>query len=142
MKKMLLTSILCTVTCVIFAQRIKTADKEFLQTKEDSLKVYASKLIEGVSADERFKADSLFTKMFVRALLTKNSFYFRFDSLESISRLYAPDSSFRIFTWQMVINENIVRQHGAIQMKTSDGSLKLYPLIDKSDVTINLADTF
>ena len=27
-------------------------------------------------------------------------------------------------------------------MKTTDGSLKLYPLIDKSDVTINQADTF
>src|SRR3954467_1025006 len=115
MKKMLLASLLCTATCLIFAQRIKPADQKLLQSKDDSLKVYASELIEGVSADERFKADSLFTKMFVRALLTKNSFYYRFDSLESISRLYSPDSSFRIFTWQMVINENIVRQHGAIQ---------------------------
>lgn len=52
-----------------------------------------------------------------------------------------PDSSFKIFTWQMVINDNVVRQHGAIQMKTADGSLKLFPLIDKSDVTQNMADT-
>src|SRR3954451_24560821 len=120
MKKMLLVSLLCTATCLVFAQRLKTADQQLLQTKEDSLKVYASKLIQGVSAEERFKADSLFTKMFVRALLTRNSFYYGFDSLESISRLYSPDSSFRIFTWQMVINENIVRQHGAIQMRTDD----------------------
>ena len=45
-------------------------------------------------------------------------------------------------TWQLVINDNVIRQHGAIQMKTSDGALKLFPLIDKSDITINIADTF
>jgi hypothetical protein len=35
----------------------------------------------------------------------------------------------------------VVRQHGAIQMRTADGSLKLFPLIDKSDVTQNMSDT-
>ena len=55
--------------------------------------------------------------------------------------LYPPDSSFKIFTWQLVVNENLVRQHGAIQMRSYDGSLKLYPLIDKSDVTTHVSDT-
>jgi hypothetical protein len=41
----------------------------------------------------------------------------------------------------MVINDNVVRQHGAIQIKAGDGSLKLFPLIDKSDVTNNMSDT-
>jgi hypothetical protein len=41
----------------------------------------------------------------------------------------------------MVVNENLVRQHGAIQMNTKDGSLKLFPLVDKSDVTAKVADT-
>ncbi|HMU73264.1 MAG TPA: hypothetical protein PKD93_11015, partial [Ferruginibacter sp.] len=97
--------------------------------------------IQGISSDDRFTSDSLFTRMLVRALKTPNSFYYPFDSLETISRLYAPDSSFRIFTWQLVINPNVVRQHGAIQMRTQDGSLKLYGLIDKSDVTTNITDT-
>lgn len=142
MKQGFLFSLFIACCLLVGAQRIKTNDLAQLQKKEDSLKVYALKLIQGITAENRFNADSIFTKMFVRALLTKNSFYYPFDSLETISKLYAPDSSFRIFTWQMVINENIVRQHGAIQMRTNDGGLKLYPLIDKSDVTINLADTF
>ena len=79
--------------------------------------------------------------MFVRALKIKNSFHYSFDSLLTISKLSPPDSSFKIFTWQMVINDNVVRQHGAIQMRTSDGSLKLFPLIDKSDITRNMSDT-
>ena len=142
MKKLFLLSLGCFFTIFLFAQRIKKGELGLLQNKEDSLKIYANKLIQGITAESRFNADSMFTKMFVRALVTKNSYYYPFDSLETISKLYSPDSSFRIFTWQMVINENMVRQHGAIQMRTNDGSLKLYPLIDKSDVTINLADTF
>jgi hypothetical protein len=125
-----------------FTQSLRNADVLQLQQKEDSLKLFADKLIQGITAADRFNADSIFTKMFVRALKTKGSFRYPFDSLQTISKLYAPDSSFRIFTWQMVINENMVRQHGAIQMNTPDGALKLYPLIDKSDITINQADTF
>ena len=141
MKTFILLSILIVNINSVFAQRLKREDISFFQKKEDSLKKYALKLIQATSAEDRFKADSTFTKMLVRALVKKNSLYFPFDSLITISKLYAPDSSFRIFTWQMVINESIVRQHGAIQMKTKDGSLKLFPLIDKSDITVNLADT-
>jgi hypothetical protein len=123
------------------AQRLTKADEKALQHKEDSLKKFAVQIIQGRMPTDRFGADSTFTKMLVRALKTPNSFFYPFDSLLSISRLYAPDSTFRIFTWQMVINENVIRQHGAIQMRTYDGSLKLFPLIDKSDVTIKLNDT-
>ncbi|UEG49524.1 hypothetical protein LK994_12860 [Ferruginibacter lapsinanis] len=122
-----------------FAQQ--HSDVVSLKKKEDSLKVYSTKLIQAINAKDRFNADSVFTKMLVRALKINGSFYYPFDSLETISKLYAPDSSFRIFTWQMVISDNVIRQHGAIQMKTYDGSLKLFPLIDKSDITVNPADT-
>jgi hypothetical protein len=122
-------------------QRISTADYKALQQQEVLLKPTAVKIIQGITSKDRFMADSLFTRQFVNALKTKNSFYFSFDSLETVSRLYSPDSSFKIFTWQMMINDNVIRQHGAIQMRTYDGSLKLYPLIDKSDVTTKLLDT-
>jgi hypothetical protein len=123
------------------AQGIIKKDYAYLQQKEDTLKDYANKIVNGQSATIRFTNDSLFTRHFVKALKTPYSFEFPFDSIETISKLYAPDSSFRIFTWQMVVNDNLTRQHGAIQMKTADGSLKLFPLIDKSDVTNNIIDT-
>jgi hypothetical protein len=132
--------LLLLFTCSIaFAQT--NTDIKVLQQKEDSLKDYSIKIIQGINADNRFNADSMFTRILVRALKTKNSFHYPFDSLQTVSILYSPDSVFRIFTWQLVINENVIRQHGAIQMKTYDGSLKLYPLIDKSDVTVNVQDT-
>ncbi|MEO5942495.1 MAG: hypothetical protein ABIP30_10835 [Ferruginibacter sp.] len=123
------------------AQQISNAGFAELQQKEDSMQAPALQIIQGRNASDRFYADSNFTRTLIRALKTPYSFHYPFDSLITISVLYAPDSSFRIFTWQMVINENVVRQHGAIQMNTKDGSLKLFPLIDKSDVTQKVADT-
>ncbi|MDO9373948.1 MAG: hypothetical protein Q7T76_06010 [Ferruginibacter sp.] len=142
MKTLSLFFLLCGFAVVTSAQRVQKSDLLLLQHKEDSMKVFADRLIQGITATDRFNADSIFTKMFVRALKTSNSFFYPFDSLQTISKLYPPDSTFRIFTWQLVVNENMVRQHGAIQMRTADGTLKLFPLIDKSDITINQADTF
>ncbi len=127
------------ITC--FAQRISPHEKKILEKKEDSLKTFAYQILNGRNAEGRFTADSQFTKTFVRALQIKNSFYYPFDSLISIAKVVPADSTFKIFTWQLVINGDVVRQHGAIQMKTSDGSLKLFPLIDKTDLIKNIADT-
>jgi len=123
-----------------FAQ-LSTSEKKILQKEEDSLQTISLQIVQGRTSAERFAADSQFTRMFVRALKNKNSFYYPFNSLTTISKLAPEDSTFRIFTWQMVVNDNVTRQHGAIQMKTDDGSLKLFPLIDKSDITTDKEDT-
>ncbi len=135
---LLLSNIICAA---VTAQPISKSDFKMLQQKEDTLKLFANRIIAGQSMSIRFTNDSLFTRGFVKALKTPYSFYYPFDSLQTISKLYAPDSSFRIFTWQMVVSDNLTRQHGAIQMKTPDGTLKIFPLIDKSDVTENIIDT-
>ncbi len=92
------------------------------------------------NAPERFRADSNFVRILVRALKTKNSFNYPFDSV-AISKLYAPDSAFRIFTWQLQKDEYVYLQKGAIQMRTLDGSLKLFPLHDVSMFTKNPSDS-
>ncbi len=142
MYKFFFSSLLVLFYCNISpAQSTSAADLKALRKKEDSLTIFALQIIRGRTVADRFKADSQFTKMFVRALKINNSFNYSFDSLITISKLSPPDSSFKIFTWQMVINDNVVRQHGAIQMRTKDGSLKLFPLIDKSAITQKIIDT-
>jgi hypothetical protein len=141
MKRLLILLFTTILALQINAQRISAEDYKFLRKKDDSLKVVGLKIVQGRNAADRFLADSAFTRIFVRALRTKNAFYFPFDSIINISKLYAPDSSFRIFTWQLLINENTIRQHGAIQMRTTDGSFKPFVLIDKSDITQNPNDT-
>ncbi len=106
-----------------------------LRKMEDTMKNYARQMIMDQSASKRFSADSVFIRMLIRSLKTPNSFYYPFDSLITVSRIYAPDSSFRIFSWQFTRDEDHFRQRGAIQMKTADGSLQLHALFDASEFT-------
>lgn len=124
------------------AQEIMPSDaRKRIMLVEDSLQQVGIQILEAREAADRFRADSLFTRMLVRALKMSHSFYYPFGALTSLSKLYAPDSSFRIFTWQVVRDENLHRRHGAIQMRTKDGSLKLFPLIDRTFMINAQADT-
>ena len=102
MKKYCIATFLMFLVISVIAQTANRQTLQELKLKEDTLKSYADKLINGLDAATRFKSDSLFTKLFVRALKTPQSFNHPFDSLITISKLYAPDDSFRIFTWQLV----------------------------------------
>lgn len=135
-------SVVCFVGCLFISfhssaqvQKITTGDLKKLKMKEDSLRLYAQYLITDSLTADRMVSDSLFTRTLVRALQIRNSFYFPFDSVMGISHLYSPDSTFRIFTWNMQYDDTYCRQKGAIQMRTADGSLKLLPLRDVSEFT-------
>jgi hypothetical protein len=130
-----LFSLLFFATLSLSAQKLSTTSLTSLRKDEDSMKAYAREMIMDKTASQRFAADSVFIRMLVRSLKTPNSFYYPFDSLETVSRIYAPDSSFRIFSWQFTRDDDYYRQRGAIQMKTTDGSLQLFPLIDASEFT-------
>jgi hypothetical protein len=123
------------------AQSITTSDAKILRQKEDSLKVLAKKLIVDSLTAHRMRNDSLFIRTLVRSLQIKNSFYHPFDSIVGVSKLYAPDSSFRIFSWSLSFDYYYHRQRAAIQIKTADGSLKLVPLRDFSEFTSKPTDS-
>ena len=122
------------------AQRISVEDLKELQKIELTLKTNSDSIINASNWIQRFNSDADITKGLVSALRIKNSFFYPFDSVY-ISTLYAPDSSFRIFTWQVMKDLTFYRQRGAIQMRTTDGSLKLFPLFDVSDFTNNPTDS-
>jgi hypothetical protein len=123
------------------AQKILPADRTLLKQKEDSLKKMAADIILDSLTAGRMRSDSLFVKTLVRALQIRNSFYYPFAAVEGVSKLYAPDSTFRIFTWNISFDDYYARQRGAIQMRTNDGSLKLIPLRDFSEFTSNVMDS-
>ncbi|RYY59690.1 MAG: hypothetical protein EOO05_12465 [Chitinophagaceae bacterium] len=115
--------------------QISKADLRILKGKEDTLANYSRFLIMDSMTAGRMISDSIFTRSLVRALQVKNSFYYPFDSVMGVSKLYAPDSTFRIFTWNLQFDDYYPRQKGAIQFRTADGSLKLKPLQDVSEFT-------
>jgi hypothetical protein len=116
-------------------------NKQLLRQSEDVIRKFADDIVMAEEAVDRYRADSFFTRGFVKALKTSYSFYYNFDSIKTISKIYAPDSTFKIFTWQLAKDLSSIRQKGAIQMNTADGSLKLIPLFDMSDDTDNPVDS-
>jgi hypothetical protein len=131
----LLFFLLLSFSTAVFSQKITSADMKKLRAKEDTLRDFSFYLNTDSLTEERMVSDSLFTKTLVRALQIKNSFYYPFDSVIGISKIYAPDTSFRIFSWVISYNDYYVRQRGAIQLRTADGSMKLIPLRDISEFT-------
>lgn len=140
-KTLLLLFSITSLLQISYAQTILPADRKKLQIKEDSLKHLAKDLIVDDLTAGRMRSDSLFIRTLVRTLQIKNSFYYPFDSVVGISKLYAPDTSFRIFTWSLSFNDYYSRQRGAIQYRTPDGSLKLVPLRDNSEFTTDPTDS-
>ena len=131
----LLFSLSLIFPLAVISQKITSADMKKLRAKEDTLNEYSLYLNTDSLPEDRMISDSIFTKTLVRALQIKNSFYYPFDSLLGISKVYAPDTSFRIFSWNINYDDYYSRQKGAIQFRTADGSLKLLPLRDVSEFT-------
>jgi hypothetical protein len=135
-----LTTLFVTISFINLTAQ-STADKKALRSAESTLKTYAFEITNSDEMVDRTIADSFFTRSLVKALKIPYSFNYGFDSLKTISRLYAPDSSFRIITWQIMKDFTYYRYKGAIQFKTTDGSLKLIPLYDGTDFTERPVDS-
>lgn len=132
---------LLLISALPFTRTYAQPAQAVLPQMEDAMRGYASEILNGDDEITRFRADSFFTRSLVQALKVPHSFSYRFDSLKNISILYAPDSSFRIITWQLMKDYTYYRQKGAIQYNTPDGSLKLTPLFDYSSFTDNPVDS-
>jgi hypothetical protein len=103
-----------------------------LTKAEDSLRLLSNIwMFDTLSLENRKKACYQFIPKLLGALKTENSFYYPFDSLKPVAKIYAPDSSFRIFTWQLHYPKGSFRYYGFIQMRSS--ALKLFPLKDLRD---------
>lgn len=140
-------TLLLLTGCILFNHAagqtglLKQADRKTLLGKEDSLRMLSKTLNTDSVQASRMKADSQFTRILVRALQIPHSFQFPFDSLSGISKLYAPDSTFRIFTWNLAYDDYYHRQRGTIQLRTKDGTLRMFPLRDVSEFTDFPADS-
>jgi len=103
---------------------------ERLHAAEDTLALLAYAVVNDSVEQVRFAACRTLITALVRALKTENSFRYRFDRLQSVSILAPPDSSFRIFTWQLFVNDSTYRYYGAVQMNRPN--LVLHALKDRS----------
>lgn len=141
MKKNLLFATFILIAGWAQGQKLTTANLNLLKQKEDSLAHFSHLMINAEEAHDRFRADSNFVRILVRALQIPHSIDYPFQKIETVSQLYPSDSSFRIFTWQLKKDEYVYLQKGAIQVRTDDGKLKLFPLFDVSMFTSKPEDS-
>lgn len=103
-----------------------------IHTLQDSLATLGYIMYNEPSEPERLQANFTFVKTLVSALKTPHSYDFSFDSLDMVSILQAPDDTFRVFSWHLPLNDGSYLYYGAVQLKTDDGSLHMFPLLDKT----------
>ncbi len=120
-----------SIAPIVRPASIAESDFEAIKTIEDTLGVLGFLVVNDSMPDYRFAACQKLIPKLVEALKYPNSFDYKFDRLNSISIQYPPDSTFRIFTWQLYVDVDEYHYYGAIQMNSPD--LKLFPLIDRSE---------
>lgn len=112
-------------------------NKPKLDLYQDSLAILSEATFEEKDDLAKFEKNAQFVKQLVNALKINGSFNYGFDSLKRISILKSTDNSFRIITWFVPTSEGNYRYYGAIQMSTTNGSLKLHPLTDATSTLLD-----
>jgi hypothetical protein len=138
--KYFLGALIIILSAEISSAQVNTYNQQKLKVYEDSLHKLNDTILDGYNQYIREKACYAFIKILVRALKMPDSFTYPFDSLKRISILTAPDKSFRIFSWELLLDGNEgYRYYGAIQMNNK--KLELFPLYDYSTHISNIKDT-
>ncbi len=119
--------------------QIKPADLKLLQSYEDTLRTLSDSIINNDREAVRQASCFLFIRKLVKALKIEGSYFYPFDSLQSVSIVHSPDKKFRIFTWNLLKLSGAYRYYGCIQM--NDKKLTLYPLFDYSPLIKKPLDT-
>jgi hypothetical protein len=109
-----------------------TADRKALRQIEDSLVSLSQQILSAPADSERLDANESFTGLLYEVLGWEESYNYGFDSLMLISKLWAPDRSFRIFTWYVPLTNGTYEYTGLVHVKGSDKNYR-FLLNDESE---------
>ncbi|GAB3926300.1 hypothetical protein [Mucilaginibacter myungsuensis] len=111
-----------------------------LNVYQDTLKKLGRKIFDEDLDMERKNANYAYIRLLTSALKVNNSFYYKFDSVKTMSVITAPDNKFRVFSWFVKNDDGSYRFYGTLQMNTG-GPLKMFPLGDHSPLIKNPEDS-
>lgn len=118
----------------IIHPQLSNSQNRKLNYEEDSLQYYGKLLLNGHTNEIRFEANACFLTLLKKSLKLYNSFEYPYDSLTMIARIIPDDKSFRIFNWQLPVDDGTCRFYAIMQSynyKTK--SYALYELIDGTE---------
>ncbi len=126
---LILFSLFFAMTSSLKAQ-LNSSDTLFFEAYEDTINIYSDSLFNSNIEKNRKIASFRIIKTLKTALKRQHSFQYSFPNLKAISVIQPEDKAFKIFSWQLIFNNNTYKYFGAIQMNSEE--LKLMPLIDNS----------
>lgn len=106
--------------------------RDSIRNMEYQLEGLSHRFINSPDIQERITSCYYFIKTLKKALLVPQSYEYEFTSLKTVSILKPKDNTFRIFTWNLILDSGKYMYFGAIQMNVKD-SLVLFGLYDSSD---------
>jgi len=117
----------CVIGPALYGQ---TANFSFPKA-EAELAILANRIIKDSLLEDRVAAYEQFETDLLATLKQPASFDYPFEAVQSVSIQQAPDSTFRIFTWQLFIDNDTYKYGGLIQKNDVAGSI--YSLVDDSE---------
>ncbi|WP_116107815.1 hypothetical protein [Lewinella sp. IMCC34191] len=116
---------------LVRAQGLSDADHVEMQEGKERMATLVKRVYTDSAQGQRFEATRDLIKQLVQTLDRPHSFDYAFGDVPGLSIQYAPDSTFRIFTWELNVDREQYRHYGAIQRNAKD--LQLIPLVDRGD---------
>ncbi len=123
---------------MLICQTLYSQQNNEFRIYEDSLKVILHKLYSSKADFERYNYNNRFNEMLTKVLKFDKSFDYPFDSLNSIGRLIPEDKSFRIFNWDIPLENGTYLYEGYIQKYNS--SKKKWEIIHLTDKSAEIKD--
>jgi hypothetical protein len=131
MKKLLII-LFCVFTGFSVGQaQLSAENASIIKQYEQHMATMGDSMINNPFDHIRIRNAYLMISMLKHALLIEGSYYYKFDSLPQVSTVYPEDSTFRIFTWNLELDNGTYRHFGAIQFESND--LILTPFFDASN---------
>lgn len=126
-------SILCLILGFLFCGHLY-GDPVVFRNYEDSLRRLSVQMFKNVSDSQRVTINDKFSSLFQHALETQESVSYPFDSLVTVSRVIAPDRSFRIFTWYLSLGNGRFEYFGFFQSYDQQSNTsQVFALHDRGD---------
>ncbi len=99
-------------------QTTSAVSQKSLAEMESELAFHADVMSNATISKHRVTAMIEFNALFEKAIQSKNSYDYSFDSLKWISKKMPADQSFKIYTWEVQANTGDYRYFGWIQTKS------------------------
>lgn len=97
----------------------RSADYDRLTVLEDSIARLAKIAVQDSLPEDRQVANDRLLLLMREALALPNAFAFPFSKIENMSIQQPKDGTFRLFTWQLCVDENTYRYFGFLQLNRS-----------------------